>query len=626
VAWNSRNYTDNNFFTFIGIGYLYVGVLELLHTLAFDGMPFTQFSANMQTQVWIAARYLQSISILAATAFINRGLKVRLTLTGYTVITALALLTIIVWPIFPTTYIPDRGLTPFKITSEFVVCAVLLIAGGVLWLRRSSFDRVVLSYILLSIGFGIAAEASFMLYADTTNMFYMLGHLCYIVSFFLIFRAITVTGLLKPYDILFRNLARSRDLLQKERNKLQNLLDIEESIFVAVDSEHRVTSINRKGREVLGLGEQEILGKPLFETFMPRRIHAKAVQGFVDLMNGRAELIKYIKRPVLTANGEERTIAWHNELLRDESGKIIGTVSSGQDITERRQAEQLFQAIFDRSPIGMYVAQDHKFKMVNPQFVAYVEYPARELMGTDTLSLVVPEDRATVRQEAIRALKSSRDQLFTYDYKAKTKSGKLVCFMESITSIIYDGRRATLGTIVDISERKQSEELFKSLSLIDDLTGLYNRRGFLTLATKQLKLSFRMSKGVTLLFADLNRLKWINDNLGHLEGDSALINTARILKETFRESDIIGRIGGDEFAVFMAGADESYSGNVVSRLESKIKEFNVIFKKPYEISLSFGIARSEADTACNLNDLLETADRFMYENKRDNRPTLPGFP
>ena len=244
-------------------------------------------------------------------------------------------------------------------------------------------------------------------------------------------------------------------------------------------------------------------------------------------------------------------------------GKIIGTISSGQDITERKQAEELFQAIFDRSPIGIYIAQDHKFRLLNPQFVAYVEYPAEDLIGTEPLSLVVPEDRATVRQSAIHSLKTSKDRFFAYDYMVRTRSGQLKCFMESTASIVYDGRRATLGTIVDISERKQSEELFKSLSMIDDLTGLYNRRGFLTLAAKQLKLSFRMSMGVTVLFADLNRLKWINDNLGHLEGDSALIDAARIMKETFRESDIVGRIGGDEFAVFMAGGDDAYSDTII---------------------------------------------------------------
>jgi len=535
VAWNSRNYTDNNYFTFLGIAYLYVGIVELLHTLTFDGMPFfTQFDTNVQTQLWITARYIQSLSLLAAVLFIRRKLKIRLTLTVYTLAVGLILISVLWWHTFPIAYVPGQGLTLFKISSEFIICAALIVAGGLLWVRRNYFDRVVLSYILLSIAFGIVAEASFMLYRDSTNVFYMLGHLFYIVSFFLIYRAITVTGLLKPYDILFRNLAYSRDLLQKERDKLQNLLDLEESMLVALDLDGRITLINRKGREIIDAREQEILGKTWFDTFIPERMRQKASEDYKQLIKGQEELDKYMNRPILTTNGEERLIAWHNELLKDETGKIVGTFSSGQDITERKQAEELFKAIFNMSPIGMYISQDSSFRLVNPQFLTYVEYTEGELIGTEPLSLVVSEDKTAVRQNALKGLKSPKGQFYTYDYRVKTKSGKLTWFMESLTSIQYNGRRAILGTIVDISERKQAEELFKSLSLVDDLTGLYNRRGFLTLANKQLKLSNRRNKGVTVLFADVNKLKWINDNLGHVEGDSALINTARILKETFR--------------------------------------------------------------------------------------------
>jgi diguanylate cyclase (GGDEF)-like protein/PAS domain S-box-containing protein len=531
----------------------------------------------------------------------------------------LLLLAILLWHIFPVAYVAGQGLTLFKLSSEFIICSTLMIAGALLWVSRKYFDKEVLFYILLSLGFGILAEMSLMLYRDATNLFYMLGHLFYIVSFFLIYRAITVTGLLQPYNILFRNLAFSRDLLQKERDKLQNLLDLEESMLVALDSEGKVTLINRKGQEIIQAREPEILGKPWFDAYIPQNISQTAREDYMKLMNGQRELDKYTNRPVLTISGEERLIAWHNELLKDETGKIIGTFSSGQDITRRKQAEQLFQAIFDMSPIGMYISQDRSFRLVNPQLLSYTEYAQHELIGIDPLSLVVPEDQVGVRQNAIKALKTPAGQFYTYDYRVKTKSGKLVWFMESITSIQFDGRRATLGTIIDVSERKQSEELFKSLSLIDDLTGLYNRRGFLTLAQKQLKLSNRMNRGVTVLFADVDKLKWINDNLGHLEGDSALINTAKILKDTFRESDIVGRIHGDEFAVFMSGSDEAYSATIVSRLQSKIKEFNTVAKPAYILSLSIGISSSEAGKTCNLDDLLEMADKFMYEKKREGR-------
>ncbi len=620
VAWNSRNYTDNNYFTFLGIAYLYVGIVELLHTLAFDGMPFfTDFNTNMQTQLWIAARYIQSISLLLAVMFIHRKLKIRLTLLGFTLAVGLILLSIMLWRTFPVAYVPGQGLTLFKISSEFIICSILMIAGALLWIRRRYFDRTILFYILLSVAFSIVAESSFMLYRDSTNVFYMLGHLFYIVSFFLIYRAITVTGLQQPYDFLFRNLANSRDLLQKERDKLENLLDLEESMLVALDSDARVTLINRKGREIIGASEQDILGKPWFDTYIPEKIRENGKEGFLKVINGQEKLIKYLDRPILTVTGQERQFTWHSELLKDETGKIVGSFSSGQDITERKQAEELFKAIFSMSPIGMYIAQDKSFRLVNPQFLSYVEYSEEELIGTEPLSLVVPEDKMFVRLNAIKSLQTPKAQLYAYDYRVRTRSGKLMWFLESLTSILYDGRRATLGSIIDISKRKQTEELFKSLSLIDDLTGLYNRRGFLTLADKQLRLSNRMKRGVTVLFADVNKMKMINDTLGHPEGDIALINAARILKETFRESDIVARIHGDEFAVFMAGSDPVYSETIIERLESKLNEYNATAKKPYELSLSIGISASEEGKPYNLSDLLDMADQFMYKKKRQGR-------
>ncbi|MGD0355018.1 MAG: MASE3 domain-containing protein [Dehalococcoidia bacterium] len=619
IAWNSRRYTDNHYFTFLGIAYLYVGILELMHTLTYQGMPlFLTYSSNADTQLWVAARYLQSMALLAASIFIRRSFRAGLTLLGLGVLTLLILLSIFLWNIFPLSYVWGEGPTLFYVVSEFVVCAFFIMAAGMLWLSRKKFDREVLLYLLLSIAVGIVAELCFMLCKDPTSQFSILGYLFYLVSFLLIYRAIVVVHLLKPYDILFYNLAQSTTLVKKERDKLQNILDLEESILLALDSEQKVTLINRKGREILGAAETDILGRP-FDMFLPLNIRQAVKNDYVNIMSGQAELERYQERPVMASGGEERIITWHNELLRDGMGNIVGTFSSGQDITERKEAEELFRAIFSRSPIGMYIAQDGKFRLVNPQFRNYLGFAENELLDRESLSLVLPEDAARVRQEAVKALKSPKDRFSTYDYRVKTASGKLKWFMESVSSIHYEGRQATLGTIVDVSERKQNEDLFRSLSLIDDLTGLYNRRGFLTLANQQLKLSYRMDRGVTLLFADIDKLKWINDNMGHLEGDSALVNASRMLKETFRESDIVGRISGDEFAVFMAGADKAYSEAIVNRLETKLREYNDHEKKPYELSLSFGIACSASSEPCNLSDLLNTADKFMYENKRDNR-------
>ncbi|MCX6004403.1 MAG: diguanylate cyclase [Chloroflexi bacterium] len=623
IAWNSRYFSDNNYFIFLGISFFFTGLLLLLHTLASTSMQiFPGYDSNLAAQLWIAAKYMQSLSFLIAPVFVGQRLRFNLTLTVYFTITVLLVLSIFVWRVFPVCYVEGQGLTLFKITSEFVICSIFVMAAAFLWTKRLSFDSRVLQLILSSIAFAVLTEATFMMYSAPYGIFNMLGHLLQIASFYLIYRAIVFTGLVRPYDILFRNLTHSRDMLQKERDRAQNFLDIAESILMVLDTDQKVTLMNRKGCEILGLQEEEIIGKSWFDTFVPGRVRQRSKQGFSHLMAGQVELSKYLERPLVTAKGDERIIAWHNTLLKDDAGRIIGTFSSGQDNTERKQAEDLFKAIFNRSPVGIYIIQDGRFKLTNSQFQKHTEYSEQELRSMDPLSLVIPDDRQKVKDSAIQILRKGGNDFYPYDYRVTTKSGKVQWFMESVISITFEGKRATLGTLIDIAERKQTEEFFKSLSLIDDLTGLYNRRGFLALAEQQLKLSFRMNKSVTVMFADLDNMKWINDTLGHLEGDSALVAVARILRETFRETDILARMGGDEFAVLMVGADETNSDILIARLHDKLKEFNEAGVRTYGLSLSMGLAYNGPGSHCYLNELLERADKLMYEikhSKRDNR-------
>ncbi len=166
------------------------------------------------------------------------------------------------------------------------------------------------------------------------------------------------------------------------------------------------------------------------------------------------------------------------------------------------------------------------------------------------------------------------------------------------------------------SKRQQMEEELRALLLVDELTGLYNRRGFLTLALQELKLAHRLKKRMILVFADLDDLKRINDTLGHPEGDRALIKTAGILKETFRESDIVARIGGDEFVVLAVENQENSALRVNTRLQEKIKAHNAKATSPLKLSVSVGIACYDPRSPCSIDELLARADNSMYERKR----------
>jgi diguanylate cyclase (GGDEF)-like protein len=153
-------------------------------------------------------------------------------------------------------------------------------------------------------------------------------------------------------------------------------------------------------------------------------------------------------------------------------------------------------------------------------------------------------------------------------------------------------------------------------SLQDYLTGLNNRRGFFLLAQQHAKLAKRLKKPVLLVVADLDGLKKINDTFGHGAGDQALIETSSILKKTFRDADIIGRIGGDEFAVCMMEDDTSTAEVITERFEKNIRITNAMKTAPYELSVSAGIARFDPDSHVTFEEMLARADALMYEKKR----------
>lgn len=168
-------------------------------------------------------------------------------------------------------------------------------------------------------------------------------------------------------------------------------------------------------------------------------------------------------------------------------------------------------------------------------------------------------------------------------------------------------------------ERNSIRQSHKELIFLDELTSVYNRRGFVTLGEQQLEISKRLKKGCYLFLVDVDRLKFINDNFGHAMGDLALIQTAHILKNSFRSSDVVGRIGGDEFAVMAIGDGEKYESDLLHNLYKNLDQLNLDMasKSPYQLSFSVG------KTFCSphsekraLAHLLEEADKSLYQAKK----------
>jgi diguanylate cyclase (GGDEF)-like protein/PAS domain S-box-containing protein len=271
---------------------------------------------------------------------------------------------------------------------------------------------------------------------------------------------------------------------------------------------------------------------------------------------------------------------------------------------------------------NIIAAMNEMFFLLNPEgSIIRTNQKSREVLGyeendlagkpMDIVLIDEPADRGLIDQIRRKGIVDNVEVLL------RTKPGGRIPAIFS-GSMIKDRNGLALGIVGisrDISDRKRMEEELRALSLIDELTGLYNRRGFMTLARHQQKISTRTHQEMLLIYADVDDFKKINDTYGHDAGDAALIETAKILKESFRSSDLTGRFGGDEFVVLIHEASTPYSEPLKARLEEKLRSKLSELPFPFKLSLSIGMACYDPKTPGSIEELLAKADQAMYARK-----------
>ncbi|MCQ8892704.1 MAG: ATP-binding protein [Candidatus Methanosuratincola sp.] len=232
IAWNSKQSMDNDFLLFLGIVYLFVGIIDLFHTLAYKGMGvFPGFDSNLPTQLWITARYFESTGLLISTVFLKRKLRPALALALYASATSIALLSIFSRS-FPVCYIEGYGLTVFKVASEYIIVLVLALSIIRIYRLRSLFDRHVLFLVSSSIAVTAFSELSFTLYLDVYGLFNMLGHILKLISFYLIYLSIVRVGITIPHALLFRATKENEERLQRiVEEKTRGILKLQERLL-----------------------------------------------------------------------------------------------------------------------------------------------------------------------------------------------------------------------------------------------------------------------------------------------------------------------------------------------------------------------------------------------------------
>jgi len=335
VTWNARRIIDNNYLLFLGIAYLFIGTIDLVHTLAHPSMDVIRHSdINLAVQLWIAARYLEGISLFLAPVLMRRSLRPGVVSAVYFPILISVMLSLFYWHTFPACFTEAAGETLFKRGSEYVIAFTLLSSLPLLYRQRASFDKSVFRYLF-----------AYSVVVAGTNLFgyglYNVGaHFFKIVSFYFIYKAIIETGLVQPYNLLFATLKEREASLREERDRAQKYLNVAPVITVIVDKNGKVALVNRKGCELLGYDETEIVGQNWFDTFVPERSKERLRESFLRGMTGEWELVEYDESPIRIRSGDERTIGWYRTILRDEDGNPTGTLRSGEDITDRKNVEK----------------------------------------------------------------------------------------------------------------------------------------------------------------------------------------------------------------------------------------------------------------------------------------------
>ncbi len=332
LAWNSRDILRNNYLLFLGIAYLFVGLFDLIHTLGYKGMGLMPGGgANLPTQLWIGARYLESLSLLAAVPLaLDREMKPQRVFVAFGIISAVLLGTIF-FNIFPVCFIGGKGLTPFKIISEYVICVILLGAFFMLHRHRDRFEPVIYRLVAASIWLTIGAELAFTHYVSVFGVSNIVGHFFKFLSFYFIYKALVETGLKQPYQLLFR------DLKESER-RFRGTFDNAAVGIAHVSLDGRWMRVNQKLCDKLGYSSEELLTMTFQDISHPEDLQRDLPQAEL-LAGGKMDFYSVEKR-YIRKDGHPVWVNLTVSLQRNESGEPRYFIAVIQDISDRKQAEE----------------------------------------------------------------------------------------------------------------------------------------------------------------------------------------------------------------------------------------------------------------------------------------------
>lgn len=409
--------------------------------------------------------------------------------------------------------------------------------------------------------------------------------------------------------------------LRESETRFKAFMDNSPATAYMKDEHGNYVYVNRPLELYFDAKEGELLGKNDF-YLMPSHIAQKVQK------NDARVLSEMQTTEILEETENESGLKSYWLSLKfpfaDTNGKkFLGGVSfniTARKIAEEKlnESEQRYRNLFEMSP-GFISIHDLSGRIisVNEATATALGCKTSEITGKKIKDFLSFGSRAYFDEYIWQVRERSQDEGIM---QVMTKSGEKRTWQ--YRSRVYreiNGENQIIAYAQDITELENIQKKLHELTLKDELTGLYNRRGFFTLAEQALRYARRKNKNCLVIYADLDNLKTVNDKFGHAAGSQMLIDTANIFEKFFRDSDIIARLGGDEFVILAQDTSSSEDKIIRERLENKIEEFNRTYANPFAISVSFGIASFDPKSTETIENLISEADRLMYAQKKKKK-------
>ena len=318
-------------------------------------------------------------------------------------------------------------------------------------------------------------------------------------------------------------------------------------------------------------------------------------------------------------DGEVRWVLATARVLTDDVGRVTGVVGCVSDITERRRLEQEREQFFELAlDLLCVVDLDRGFTKVSRSFEQILGWSREELLGRSFLDLVHPEDQDATEDVLHRLVEGQATTGFETRYRCRDGSWRWLAWRAPPPS---PGSRVLHAVARDVTVEKREAERLLRLAESDPLTGAANRSRLEQAVVEAIARAERSGQPFGVLFADLDQFKALNDRLGHAAGDRALQEVARRIREHVRTTDVVARVGGDEFAVVLEGVkSREMAQEVAAKLMRAIVDPIAALPSAPQLGVSIGVAMWPDDGGC-ISDLLQSADRAMYRVKREEPPT-----